>query len=79
MTITAQRQLLADDVEMLANERPRGTFNRQLVLGDNLDTERISATYDSGVLALTIPVIESAKPRKIEITSGDTGQQSITT
>lgn len=79
VTITAQRQLLADDVEMLANERPRGTFNRQLVLGDNLDTERISATYDSGVLALTIPVIESAKPRKIEITSGDTGQQSITT
>src|SRR5699024_5218886 len=48
VTITAQRQLLADDAEMLANERPRGTFNRQLVLGDILDTERISATYDSG-------------------------------
>ena len=51
---------------MLASERPRGVFSRQLVLGDNLDLERIDAAYDGGVLRLTVPVAEKAKPRKIE-------------
>jgi len=42
-------------------------FSRQLVLGDNLDTENVHATYDAGVLTLRIPVAEKAQPRKIEI------------
>ena len=53
--------------EMLANERPRGVFSRQLVLGENLDTDKIAASYDGGVLRLRIPVAEKAKPRKIAI------------
>lgn len=53
--------------EILAAERPRGVFSRQLVLGDNLDLERIRAGYSDGVLRLTIPVAERAKPRKITI------------
>jgi HSP20 family protein len=61
---------------MLATERPRGVFSRQLVLGDNLDTERIEATYDGGVLRLRIPVAERAKPRKIEV-GGRNGHQVI--
>lgn len=56
---------------MLATERPRGVFSRQLVLGDNLDTERIQASYQAGVLRLRIPVAERAKPRKIAIDHGD--------
>ena len=44
-------------------------FSRQLVLGDNLDLERIEASYDAGVLRLVVPVAERAKPRKIEVTS----------
>ena len=48
-------------------ERPRGVFSRQLFLGDNLDTDRVKAEYDAGVLRLTIPVSEQAKPHKIEI------------
>ena len=55
---------------MLATERPRGLFSRQLVLGDNLDLDRIDAAYTDGVLRLTIPVAEKAKPRKIDIRSG---------
>jgi HSP20 family protein len=55
--------------EMVAAERPRGVFSRQLFLGDNLDTDRIGANYHNGVLRLTIPVAEKAKPRKIEIRS----------
>ena len=52
---------------MIASERPRGVFSRQLILGDTLDAEKVKATYDAGVLTLRIPVAEKAKPRKIEI------------
>ena len=71
LTVRAERLGRNGDWEMLATERPRGIFSRQLVLGDNLDLERIDATYEGGVLRLTIPVAERAKPRRIEITGGE--------
>jgi HSP20 family protein len=58
-------------------ERPRGVFSRQLILGDNLDTDRIAASYDAGVLTLTIPVAEQAKPRKISISHEGGDRQAI--
>ena len=67
VTVRAERPNRASDAELIAAERPRGVFSRQLVLGDNLDTEHIEASYDTGVLTLAIPVAEKAKPRKIEI------------
>ncbi len=70
LTVRAERVGRNGDWEMLASERPRGVFSRQLVLGDNLDLERIEAAYDAGVLRLTVPVAEKAKPRRIEIASG---------
>src|SRR6188472_4348729 len=69
VTVRAERPPRDDDVEPLAAERPRGVFSRQLVLGDNLGTEHITATYDAGVLSLDIPVAEKAKPRKITVAS----------
>ncbi|MDH6286072.1 Hsp20/alpha crystallin family protein [Rhodococcus opacus] len=71
VTVHAERPARADNQEMLASERPRGVFSRQLFLGDNLDADRITANYESGVLRLTIPVAERAKARKIEITHSD--------
>ena len=71
LTVRAERVARNGDWEMLATERPRGVFSRQLVLGDNLDLEKIEASYDGGVLRLTVPVAEKAKPRKIEITGSD--------
>ena len=68
VTVKAERPARADNAELIAAERPRGVFSRQLILGDNLDTERIAASYDAGVLTLKIPVAEQAKPRKISIT-----------
>ena len=80
LTVTAQRPPLDDKAEFLAAERPRGVFSRQLVLGDNLDLDRIEAAYRDGVLRLHIPVAEKAKPRKITINRDDTtGDQAITT
>jgi HSP20 family protein len=61
---------------MLATERPRGVFSRQLVLGENLDTDKIEASYQEGVLRLRIPVAEKAKPRKITIGRGN-GHQAL--
>jgi len=78
VTVKAERPPRANDAELIAAERPRGVFSRQLILGDNLDTEHIAASYDSGVLTLNIPVAEQAKPRKISISSkGDGDRQSI--
>jgi HSP20 family protein len=68
MTIRAQRSPRSEDVEWLTHERGTGTFVRQLTLGYGLDTEHIDATYTDGVLTLSIPVAEQAKPRKISIT-----------
>ena len=77
LTVRAERVARNGDWEMLASERPRGVFSRQLVLGDNLDLEHVNADYQSGVLRLTIPVAEKAKPRKIEIAqSGGSGRTS---
>src|SRR6478735_914016 len=71
---------LDEKAEYLAAERPRGVFSRQLVLGDNLDLDRIEAAYRDGVLRLHIPVAEKAKPRKITINrDGAAGDQAITT
>ena len=67
LTIRAERVASNGDWQMLASERPRGAFSRQLVLGDNLDLERIEASYRDGVLRLVVPVAEKAKPRKIEV------------
>jgi HSP20 family protein len=77
LTVRAERVARNGDWEPLASERPRGAFSRQLVLGDNLDLERIEAGYADGVLRLVVPVAEKAKPRKIEIMqSGKTGEHA---
>ena len=76
VTVRAERPALDPNREMLATERPRGVFSRQLVLGENLDTDKIQATYAEGVLRLHIPVAEKAKPRKISVTH-DNGHKAI--
>jgi HSP20 family protein len=76
VTVRAERPAFDPNRDMLATERPRGVFSRQLVLGDNLDTDRIDASYEDGVLRLRIPVSERAKPRKISIGRGG-GRQTL--
>jgi HSP20 family protein len=71
LTVHAERTRPSgsEDVELVAAERPHGVFSRQVFLGDTLDTDRIEADYNAGVLTLTIPIAEKAKPRKVEVTS----------
>ncbi|MET8652249.1 Hsp20/alpha crystallin family protein [Nocardia aurea] len=75
VTVRAARPDLDSSRSMIAAERPRGVFSRQLFLGEGLDTDNITADYTHGVLRLTIPVAEKAKPRKIKIGHSDTGRQ----
>ena len=68
VTIRAERKpATVEGANVLAAERPTGNFSSQLFLGESLDTERIEASYEAGVLTLRIPVAEQAKPRKIEV------------
>jgi HSP20 family protein len=70
LTVKAERPISdGKDTEMIVAERPRGVFTRQLFLGDNLDTDRVRAEYDAGVLRLRIPIAKKVKPHKIEIAS----------
>ncbi|WP_127473026.1 Hsp20/alpha crystallin family protein [Microbacterium sulfonylureivorans] len=72
LTIRAERTLASGDgVKWITREREAATFVRQLNLGQGIDTDRISASYDNGVLSVTIPVSEKAKPRRIEVATAD--------
>lgn len=68
LTIRAERSSpVPPDSEHLVDERPYGAFSRQLILGDTLAVDDLTAVYDAGVLTLTIPIAEQARPRKVEI------------
>jgi HSP20 family protein len=70
LTIRGERTLANhDNVKWLTRERTAGSFLRQLNLGQGIDLDNISATYANGVLSVTIPVSEAAKPRKIEVST----------
>jgi HSP20 family protein len=79
LTISAHRTARTDEsVQWLTSERFFGKFRRQLSLGESIDAAKISATYENGVLTVTIPMSEKAKPRKIDVALGGT-QKSIKT
>lgn len=68
LTIRAERSARAEQsVQWLASERFTGSFMRQLSLGEGVDADRIAATYENGVLTVTIPIAEKARPRRIEV------------
>lgn len=76
ITIRAERsQRSSSDMQWLVRERPTGTFARQLTVGRGLALDQISASYADGVLSLTVPVSEDAKPRKIEVSHSGSPSQ----
>jgi len=79
LTVKAERRPLdtTGDTQTLLSERPLGVFSRQMFLSEALDTERIQAHHDNGVLTIRIPVTEHAKPRRIAITAGNTGPRKV--
>lgn len=68
LTVSAERtRRWSEGAEVIVNERPTGQFSRQLFLGETLDVDAISAKCENGVLVVTIPVAEKAKPRRVEV------------
>jgi HSP20 family protein len=77
LTVKAERRFAREEGDqVLANERRQGNYLRRLLLGDTLDGERVEADYRDGVLAITIPVAEAAKPRKVAVGHSD-GPEAI--
>jgi HSP20 family protein len=78
LTVRAERVFETQEGdELIVSERPQGVFSRQLFVSDALDTDRIEANYDRGVLTLELPVAEQAKPRRIQIGGADSERQMI--
>ena len=74
VTVSARREWQpAEGDQVLVSERPQGSFSRQLFLGEGLALDRVRADYDHGVLTITVPVADQAKPRKVEVGSGRVG------
>jgi len=72
LTVSAERHWQpTEGDEVVVAERPQGSFSRQLFLGEGLNPERVEASYDNGVLTVSVPVAEQAKPRKVEISSAN--------
>jgi HSP20 family protein len=71
LSVKAERHWKTEGAEVVVSERPTGTFTRQLFLGESLDTEKISAAYENGVLRIAIPIAETAKARRIEVTPSE--------
>lgn len=77
LVLTVERRLEDEEGdEWVVRERPVGRFSRQVLLGENLDTDAMEAAYTDGVLTITIPVAEAAKPRKVAI-SNSSGSEAI--
>ena len=78
LTLQAERRPSRNEGdEVLAGERRHGTFTRRVLLGDTLDTEKVKADYEHGVLVVTIPTAQAAKARKVEVGGGSDTKQAI--
>lgn len=76
LTVTAEslREEEDDKVTWLLRERPSGAHRREVRLGEHLDPGAVEANFDNGVLTVTIPMREEAKPHKVAIASGSPGE-----
>jgi HSP20 family protein len=78
LTVQAERRFeTSEEDQVVVNERPQGTFSRQLFLSEGLDADRIEANYENGVLTLQLPLAEQAKPRRIQVSTSQSGPQTI--
>ncbi|WP_327581400.1 Hsp20/alpha crystallin family protein [Nonomuraea sp. NBC_00507] len=71
LTVSAHREeTYGQDERLFVQERPMGTFTRHVYLSEHLDADHIEAACHNGVLTVRIPVLETARPRRIEIATG---------
>ena len=72
LSVSVKRQEeRSENDRFFVRERTMGTFTRRLRLSENLNAEAVEAAYSNGVLEVRIPVLEQAKPRKVEVRQAD--------
>lgn len=80
LTVSARRAFDRSETdELVASERPQGVFRRQVFLGESLDTGKVEASYEAGVLTVEVPVLESARPRQIPVSIARGEKEAIET
>ena len=68
LTVAGERNVITEEgANYYRKERYDGAFRRVVSLPDDVDPNRVDATYQDGVLHITIERHEAAKPRKIEV------------
>jgi HSP20 family protein len=78
LTIKAERvPRYGENDQVVAAERPQGSFTRQFSLGEGLDSDKLTAGYADGVLHVTIPASRKTQPRKVQVTHGPGGNRTI--
>lgn len=72
LSISGERPVTASDDEQRAFrvERAGGAFRRQITLPEGVDADAITATFEHGVLTVSVPKPVVAKPRRVQITAG---------
>ena len=76
LSVSAKRQEeRTENDKFFVRERSMGSFSRRLYLPKNLNADGVEASYRNGVLEVRIPVLEQAKPRKVEVRQGDENQE----
>jgi HSP20 family protein len=58
-------------------ESSYGRFQRSFTIGVPVDNDRVTASYRDGVLEVRLPKSEAAKPRKIQVTTGESSSSAI--
>ena len=80
LTVSVKRQEeRTENDKFFVRERSMGTFTRRLRLSENLNADAVEASYTNGVLEVRIPVLEQAKPRKVEVRQGESAEQVTST
>jgi HSP20 family protein len=79
LTVSARRaDEYAEGEDPFIRERVMGSFTRRVYLAETLDSQKVEAAYQNGVLAVRLPVLEKARPRKVEIHTDGQSQKKIT-
>ena len=78
LQVSAKRQEEHGDTDrFFVRERPMGTVTRRVFLSDSLNADSVEASYHNGVLEVTVPVAERAKPRKVEVRQAEAAKELV--
>jgi len=67
LTIAGEKKLPIENIAYIRHERPYGKFHKLVDLPCAVEQDKVTATYNNGILAVTMPKAETIKPRQIKV------------